>query len=331
MKEGKTSLGDNRLRKKNVNRIKAVLIFTVFLINLACIILSVILFIRVDRLQAQLDVLTENIILTIDDSRKNAVVGTSSKGSIFDPGTAAEDAVYDEQYDSDERISALLMEKVRAHLDPKDNVFEEGDKRRVYLTFDDGPSSSTEKILDILDRYDVKATFFVNGRDTDSMRPLYSEMASRGHTIGMHSYTHVYDEVYESAESFAEDFQRIYDLVYDTTGEEPWLYRFPGGSSNSVSQTDIDELIRFLGAKGIVYYDWNVMSGDATTAYYTADDLVKNVLRAVPKYKYSVVLMHDSSEGSRTVKALPRILDGLKELDCEILPITSDTPVIHHV
>ncbi|MPM54937.1 hypothetical protein SDC9_101720 [bioreactor metagenome] len=106
----------------------------------------------------------------------------------------------------------------------------------VYLTFDDGPTQLTDEILRILDKYDVKATFFVVGKDTPEGRARLQRIADAGHTIGIHSYSHKYNEIYRSVEDYLEDFNRAFEWVYETTGIKPSIFRFPGGSINAYSQ-----------------------------------------------------------------------------------------------
>lgn len=101
---------------------------------------------------------------------------------------------------------------------------------KVYLTFDDGPSIYTDEILDILDRYHVKATFFVVGKDGSEAEAALQRIVEDGHTLGMHSYSHKYKELYESLDSFTEDFARIRDDIYQATGVESIYYRFPGAA-----------------------------------------------------------------------------------------------------
>jgi peptidoglycan/xylan/chitin deacetylase (PgdA/CDA1 family) len=200
----------------------------------------------------------------------------------------------------------------------------------VFLTFDDGPSENTTKILKILKKHHVKATFFVTGKEGDKAKKWYQQIAAAGHTLGMHSYSHSYSTIYESVDAFDQDFTKLYDYIEELTGVSPEFYRFPGGSSNQVSNTDMNEFIDYLGEKGMTYYDWNVVCGDATSQIYTADELVENVMTEVVKYKYSVVLMHDAAEKDTTVDALEKILQELEEMDATVLPITEDSPVIHH-
>ncbi len=211
------------------------------------------------------------------------------------------------------------------------NLANPEDTLKVYLTFDDGPSQSSDAILDILDDYGVKATFFVNGRTDEHSKSVYKRIVNEGHTIGMHSYTHKYSEIYSSVEAFAADLDKIQNLIYDVTGVDSLYYRFPGGSSNQVSNVDMTEYIQFLNSQNITYFDWNVASGDATLSAYTANDLVENVMRDVVKYKTSVVLLHDADNKTTTVEALPTLIERLQAQGAVLLPISDDTTLIQHV
>ncbi len=216
-------------------------------------------------------------------------------------------------------------------VDNLDNLAEEGDIPRVYLTFDDGPSDYTDAILDILDDYNIKATFFVVGKDVDTYGDAYKRIVDDGHTIGMHSYSHNYSAIYSSKEAFESDFNEIHDLIYDVTGVDSKFYRFPGGSSNKLSNIGMYPFISFLNEEGVEYFDWNVSSGDATSAAFTSAELVDNVMTDVVKYKTSVVLLHDSRGKQATVEALPELIEALQQEGAMILPITDDTTVIQHI
>ncbi len=215
--------------------------------------------------------------------------------------------------------------------DNLDNLAEEGDIPRVYLTFDDGPSDNTDAILDILDDYNIKATFFVVGKDVDTYGDAYKRIVDDGHTIGMHSYSHNYSAIYSSKEAFESDFNEIHDLIFDVTGVDSKFYRFPGGSSNKLSNIGMYPFISFLNEEGVEYFDWNVSSGDATSAAFTSAELVDNVMTDVVKYKTSVVLLHDSRGKQATVEALPELIEALQQEGAMILPITDDTTVIQHI
>lgn len=203
---------------------------------------------------------------------------------------------------------------------------------KVYLTFDDGPSKYTNDILDILDSYGVKATFFVVGKDSDSAREAMQEIVDRGHTLGMHSYSHKYKEIYKSVEDFAEDYEKIRDYVYEVTGVESTVYRFPGGSSNSVSRIDMEEFADYLDTQEVRFFDWNISSGDGGAKLLSVETLVENCTADIERFETSVILMHDSASKPTTVEALPAIIENILALeDTVILPITEDTEPVQHI
>ncbi len=218
-----------------------------------------------------------------------------------------------------------------SYANAEENLAYPDDTLKVYLTFDDGPSLRTGEVLDILDDYGVKATFFVVGHTDAHSKEMYQRIVKEGHTIGMHSYTHKYSEIYSSVDAFSRDLLRIENLIYDVTGVDSMYFRFPGGSSNKVSNVDMSEYIAYLNEQNIVYFDWNVASGDATTQPYTAEDLVENVMRDVVRYKTSVVLLHDSENKTTTVEALPTLIERLQAQGAVLLPISEDTRLIQHV
>ncbi|MDE5746219.1 MAG: polysaccharide deacetylase [Acetatifactor sp.] len=203
---------------------------------------------------------------------------------------------------------------------------------KVYLTFDDGPSKYTEEILDILDTYDVKATFFVLGKENEHSLEMLKEIAERGHTIGMHSYSHKYADVYRSVEDFSADFYRIYSYILDNTGIQSTCYRFPGGSSNTISDIDMHVFADFLAEQEVEFYDWNISSGDAGSVLLDVDTLVRNCTADISRHGTSIILMHDAASRPTTVEALPQIIENILAMeDTAILPITEDTTPIHHI
>ena len=202
---------------------------------------------------------------------------------------------------------------------------------KVYLTFDDGPSPYTEEILKILDRYGVKATFFVVGGESSADREALQQIVKRGHSLGVHSYTHKYDEIYASVEDFIMDFTKIRSHLKDVTGVVSNIYRFPGGSSNTVCRTDMRKLTDYLESLDIRYFDWNVDSGDSGRVPLSADELVKNCLEGIQNRETSIILLHDLVTKQATVQALPMIIEGVLAIkNTVILPITEDTEQIHH-
>ncbi|WP_343208861.1 polysaccharide deacetylase family protein [Anaerolentibacter hominis] len=183
----------------------------------------------------------------------------------------------------------------------------------VYLTFDDGPSDLTPEILDILDEYNVKATFFVIQKTQQSSVDAYNEIVKRGHSLAIHTASHVYTQIYASVSAYLKDFNTIYNYLEEKTGVRCRIFRFPGGSVNSYNKNYYNELIDEMERRGFVYFDWNVDSGDAR-GKATAKEIKKNVLDEVHgKTGASIVLMHDTNVKQTTVEALPEIIKTLQD------------------
>lgn len=200
-----------------------------------------------------------------------------------------------------------------------------------YLTFDDGPSANTLKILDILNKYGVKATFFViNSADIGYVKNIYEA----GHTVGLHTATHNYSQIYASTDAYFNDLQQISDKVESIIGIKPTVMRFPGGSSNKVSAKYcggiMTRLVSLVQERGYSYFDWNVASGDADSNTPSYTYIRNNVLNSAKNKNSACVLMHDSSVKTTTVQALPEIIEGLTAMGYRFEALTPDTYGYHH-
>ena len=337
-------LKEQQARRQRVNRMKTGIVLFIVIWMIICMVCNVFLMFRVSSLQDQIGILAEKMIESTQARTEANAPSPETEGDYMsDEGEASDEQSGAEDTDDTEAtadpedaadISDSDIEEahrdVRECIALEDNLRGEDDPMTVYLTFDDGPSENTQEILSILKKHGVKATFFVTGKEGDEEKKWYQQIVADGHTLGMHSYSHKYSTIYESVDAFAADFTTLRDYLEDITGVKCQFYRFPGGSSNQVSNTDMNEFIDYLGEQGMTYYDWNVVCGDATSQIYTADELVQNVMTDVVKYKYSVVLMHDAADKDSTVEALEKILQKLEAMDVQILPITEDAQVIHH-
>jgi len=195
--------------------------------------------------------------------------------------------------------------------------------KTVYLTFDDGPSTRTSEILDILYKEDIKATFFIIGKEGVKNKDLLKRMSEEGHTVGIHTYSHIYGSIYSSVESYLDDFHQTYQLIYGTTGVRPEVFRFPGGSINRYSAQDYEEIIAEMTRRGFAYYDWNASSGDANSNA-TAYSVYNNTVQSSEGKDRIILLMHDSISKSYTVAALPNIIAYYKKKGYRFEPITND-------
>ncbi len=201
-----------------------------------------------------------------------------------------------------------------------------GDKF-IYLTFDDGPGSETPRLLDILKKYNVPATFFVvNTRYISTVE----RAAQEGHTIALHTNTHRFKEIYASEEAYFADLETLQNTVKQYTGQTPMLMRFPGGSSNTISSFNegiMSRLTKLVEEKGYAYFDWNVDSKDAGGAK-TPQQVYDNVISRVPKHTESVVLMHDIK--TYTIDAVEKIIVWGLDNGYTFRALTKDGPGCHH-
>ncbi len=319
-------------RRKRINRLKKCIIVMLMAVLIFPLVLCVCMLVRMNGLNraledmaSQVDRLTgvterqqellEQLSEELQAMGRQVSVSSSSIGQQFEDKTEKRDA--GRETDTNEQLPKETSESTAAH--------------KVYLTFDDGPSIYTQEILDILDSYDVKATFFVLGKETDAAKDALKRIVEDGHTLGMHSYSHRYSEVYASVESFAEDFTKLRDYLYEVTGVKSTVYRFPGGSSNTVSKIPMKEFAEYLEEQDVVFFDWNIASGDGGVPLLSVETLVENSLKGIAKYETSVILMHDSADKRTTVDALATIIENILAMeDTVILPITEDTKPVQH-
>ena len=299
-------LEQQRQRRKRINRMKTGIVLTIAIWMIVSLLAIMILTVQVIKLNSKV------YILEIQQTSK---VSTSEEDASKDAEVSVEPDPY---------------ANVITGINSLENMAKDGDKHRVYLTFDCNPGENTEAILDILARYNLKATFFVVGDETGENDAIYQRIVNEGHTLGMNSYSNQYSSIYSSAQSFEEDYTKISDFIYETTGIESKLYRFPGGSSNRISNVNMAEFVRILNQKGVVYFDWNVSAGD-TAVDYTVDDVISNVTEGIMQYKTSVVLLHDDENKTVTVEALEPLINKLKQMHADILPIDENTYVVQYI
>ncbi len=183
--------------------------------------------------------------------------------------------------------------------------------KTVYLTFDDGPSSLTAPLLDVLDECQVKATFFVVGVNDANETHDLQEIARRGHAIGVHSWTHNYHQIYASPEAFFADFDRMHQAIFNATGIDTKICRFPGGSVNGYNTKTRRAILKGLKQRGYVYYDWNV-SGSDTVEHISSDTIFSRALEGVHAHRVSVVLFHNTSAKAATLRQVPKFISTLK-------------------
>lgn len=213
---------------------------------------------------------------------------------------------------------------VQAHSRPET---ENPEGKVIYLTFDDGPGPYTEKLLRILEKYDVQATFFVIN---SGYTHLIGDIVEAGHAIGIHSVSHTYSEIYASPDAFFDDLLTMQQIIYEESGVKTYLMRFPGGSSNTVSRFSpgiMTYLTQAVQDNGFCYFDWNVDSNDAGGAK-DWEDVYDNLKKGVQGRRISVVLQHDIKGFS--VDAVERFIIWALDNGYTFQKLDMTSPTAHH-
>ena len=207
----------------------------------------------------------------------------------------------------------------------------ESNEKIVYLTFDDGPSGNTDKILTILDQYQAKATFFVTGCHQE-YNYLIKKAYQKGHTIGLHSYQHEYPDIYQSKNAYFNDLDKIGKMVKEIIGFTPHYIRFPGGSSNKVSKNYCTGLMSILTKEvikqGYQYYDWNGDTNDASSNNVSVHEIISSATNE--NHQNIVILAHDTNAKNTTVEALPSIISFYQKKGYSFQAINDESFYVHH-
>lgn len=286
-------------RKKRVKRIKKIIVGTAIVLLLLPTIMCLFLLVKVHSLEKQIETITK-----VSDS---GVVKAQEK-----------------------EVKTTKAPKKATTAEPTIKPTDDTTTKKVYLTFDDGPGSQSGKILDILKKNHVKATFFVTGKKDASSKKIYQRIVKEGHTLAMHSYSHIQDVIYDSKEAFEKDLKQINRCLYEATGVHTKFYRFPGGSSTQNTSLPIQNFIDVLKKNHYLYLDWNVISPDINNANATKEQVVTGVMQGVDAYDTAVVLMYDVADKPMTVKALPSIIKQIKAKNYELLPVDESMILIQH-
>jgi len=296
------------MRNDRVRLLKRIMVIAPSILSLLAVIISVITIVSVADINRRLKSVSLNSYVEQTVVSNNYIVGSTGTAGSGDAGNVVTFGQSAGAETGDERV-------------------------KVYLTFDDGPSSNTGEILNILKRHNVHATFFVNGPASENpgLEPLYKRIVDEGNAIGMHSYSHKYNEIYASKEAFETDLDKIHSLIYNETGVDTRLYRFPGGSGNAVSRLPMSDFADILHARGYEYYDWNIYPGDNTGKSYPEEAIIEGVLGNIDEYRSAFILLHDAENHDSTVDALPEIVEGLLAKNAQFCVIDGNTPVIQQV
>ena len=217
----------------------------------------------------------------------------------------------EKQKATQKRIEQTNREFTEEEKDRILHIYRSTGEKRVFLTFDDGPSQSvTPLILDVLKQENVKATFFVLGNNTKYNPDLVKREFEEGHYIANHGYTHKYSTVYASPEATLDEYNFTQQAIRDALGNQNYkskVFRFPGGSNGGHYHTAKQNSKAFLRENGIVHLDWNCLSKDAEGAN-TKEALMQNIIDTMGEKESVVILMHDASDKILTYEMLPELI-----------------------
>lgn len=201
------------------------------------------------------------------------------------------------------------------------------DQPAVYLTFDDGPTRKvTPLVLDILARYNVKATFFVIGARARDLPELTRRIVREGHALGNHTWNHDYSDIYRSPEAFLASVRRAEAALYEIAGVRPAIVRAPGGTHGHFTP----EYFAIMKQNGYAVINWNVSSADTTLPVPPADVIASNVIgnsKPKPVRKNTIVLLHDGAGHESSAEALPTIIEYFLSLGYRFDVLTPENPL----
>lgn len=189
-------------------------------------------------------------------------------------------------------------------------------EKRVFLTFDDGPTQAvTPYILDLLKQENIKATFFVLGNRVKANPELIKREFEEGHYIANHGFTHKYSQIYQNAQTVLDEYNYTEGCIQEALNNPNYhskVFRFPGGSKGGYYATIKEQAKQTLRENGIVSLDWNCLSKDAEGAK-TKEELLQNVIDTIGQKQSVVILMHDASDKILTHETLPDIIQYLRD------------------
>lgn len=196
-----------------------------------------------------------------------------------------------------------------------ENIYH-SDTKRVFLTFDDGPSETvTPVVLDTLKKENIKATFFLLGSRVELNPELVKREYNEGHYLASHGYSHVYSQIYASPQSVIDEYNRSVTAIRNAIGEQqynPHLFRYPGGYWGGKYAEVKKQAKQLLDENDILHIDWNALTSDAAGAK-TTEQFIAELEKTVPKHNSVVVLMHDAGNKQATANALPTIIKYFRD------------------
>lgn len=202
-----------------------------------------------------------------------------------------------------------------------------GASKIAYLTFDDGPTYVvTAALLDVLKKENVKATFFVVGKEIEGKESILKKIYLEGHSIGLHTYSHNFKKIYKSTDNLISEMTKTSNKIQEVIGISPKIIRFPGGSSKHLNALSLETLHK----NSFKVYDWNVNIYDGINPNLSVSQLIENSKIIKGNKNSAIILMHCNFNNKNTVKALPKIIKHYKESGYKFETITEFTPEYYY-
>ena len=215
-----------------------------------------------------------------------------------------EEVVLEDEFDTEKFIDAI------------DNIYNGEEGKRVFLTFDDGPTNEvTPHILDILKEYDIKATFFVLGTNVKKNPDIIKRAYDEGHYIANHGYSHKYSTIYKSADTVLGEYNKTEEIIKEALNDDSYsshLFRFPGGSHGGPYENIKKQARKKLKEEGIAYLDWSALTYDAI-GVNSKEKILENLKSTINGWNNVVVLMHDAADKQITYESLEDIIKYLQK------------------
>ena len=286
------------------------IVITIIILAIISIIVCVglILYNRYNRAES-----VETVAGLEDPSNQNsAMVGSDEDGKKENVDELEDDSESEQEEGIGENKND---EKAQEFIDKINNIYNGEEGKRVFLTFDDGPTQEvTPHILDILDKYNIKATFFVLGNRVEMNPDLLKREYESGHYIANHGYSHKYSKIYKSATSVLSEYNKTEKAIQEALGNPNYssnLFRFPGGSHGGPYEKIKKKARTTLNENGIAYLDWSALTYDAEGAD-TKKEILSNLKKTINGWDNVVILMHDSADKQITYETLEDVIKYLQ-------------------
>lgn len=297
------------VKPRKLNKLKVTLAIIVVITIIGLCVYSAVKAVQYKNEQKQQEALNNNEQVALNNNATQEQVAKEAEEQ-----AKQEEAKKQEELNAQKEKNAIALTETQMH--DVEHIYNSTGVKRVFLTFDDGPTASvTPFILDLLKQENIKATFFVLGNRAKANSDLIKREFNEGHYIGNHGYSHVYSQIYARAQNVLDEYNYTEQCLQDALENPDYhsrVFRFPGGSNGGYYNSLKQEAKSLLRSNNIVHLDWNCLSKDAEGAK-TKEQLLQNVINTAQNKDSVVVLMHDSADKILTYEVLPDVINYFRQ------------------